>query len=114
MTAKPLEQRFATPGEVLSELQSLIATFDMADHKQKVPPLVTRRQWLPLAAWVGIGSVLTLVAWSWFGSSLFSGVGAANRTRVLVMLPRQGLWFPDYQSLVVGAQNTGTELVFAG
>jgi putative intracellular protease/amidase len=38
---------------------------------------------------------------------------ASKTTRMLVLLPSQGLWFPDYQSLVDAAKETGATLVFA-
>lgn len=133
MTAKRPADRYATPDEVE---HALLPFTSRAGTDVSAPPLPTPppppvaaalpspkrpTQPRPIAArksprWlIGIGGAVAVLlllvgaAWSYL-SPLFATHPPA---RMLVMLPSQGLWFPDYQQLAKAADGTTTELVFA-
>lgn len=116
MTAKRPDERFATPGDVAVALSSLkIQTKEqpptsIADVAESSPRSrsISRR---------GFAAILVLGGLLFLGYTargyIVPAVGSRPPTRLLVMLPSQGLWFPDYQQLVDAANSSNTTLTFA-
>jgi putative intracellular protease/amidase len=59
---------------------------------------------------VGIAFLLAAVAFN----QLLAPPPIGSRGHLLVLLPSKGLWFPDYEELVLAAQHSGVQLTFAG
>lgn len=116
MTAKRPEDRFATPGEVAAALSTLksraIESAPMPGAPVAKRParsqLISRRGVVALFA---LGGLLILG----YAARGYIMPGAVDQQpkRLLVMLPSQGLWFPDYQQLEEAAASSNTRLTFA-
>ncbi len=109
MTAKRREDRYGSPREV----ESAIAEWcDTPKSPTVVGNLATtqvqRSRGLPVRR-VAIGLSLFAVA------GLIYATLPSRRYRLLVLLPSEGLWFPDYDRLVKASREAGSsiDLVFA-
>jgi serine/threonine protein kinase/putative intracellular protease/amidase len=117
MTEKNLEHRFANPSEVMHALQPLLQAPSNVHSPGRGASRTSqgsRRQWLKRFGTASAVTAGAVVFWAAMGFPSVPGLGSNRPVRALVMLPKQGLWFADYQALVTGARNTGTELTFAG
>jgi serine/threonine protein kinase len=113
MTAKRREDRYATPAEVARDLAAI------AVNTPRPPTPATTATASPMArrALLGIGGGIAGLIVLLAGYNMFApggGSSSSDKTRLLVLLPSQGLWFPDYQSLVDAAANADVQLTFAG
>lgn len=115
MTAKSPADRYANPGEVADDLAQLIAELDPALAKRTNSAHPPRKSsadpiWLSPYGLTGMGTVavllVVLAAWA-------AGWLTGSPSRMLVLMPNQGLWYPDYQGLVDAAARERVHLDFA-
>ncbi len=107
MTAKRPEDRPNEPQEVATQIDEILK---LTQNNEVAPIKSTawnRRSYLGRVT-IGLAA-LGLCA---YGAAA-SGIFGQQPTRLLVILPSDGLWFPDYRELVQGAEKIGTKLTFA-
>jgi serine/threonine protein kinase len=106
MISRNPADRYQRASDVARDLDSFLEQ----RKRDKFPPstkTLSRWAWIATVA----GAVLLLVvAWS------LGIVPLTHRssTRLLVLLPSKGLWYPDYQGLVKSAGSANVRLTFAG
>ncbi len=117
MTAKDPDARFQTPAEVAESLQVIVESLEKPsessrDTDRSVPWLAR----LPMRSRVGmvvtVGLAMLFVALA--VNQWLQPPPIGSKGHLLVLLPSKGLWFPDYEELVLAAQVSGVRLTFAG
>ncbi len=137
MLAKSVDDRYQRPEEVAQALAAFCEpsnntpiarsgnpTFDLprpdasrslvgspANTLGKVKAPSFRRRHMPAIAIAGACCILAIAGLSPLVPSSLNPFHSP--TRLLVMLPSDGLWYPDYSSLVQSAEERGIKLTFA-
>jgi putative intracellular protease/amidase/predicted Ser/Thr protein kinase len=117
MTAKDPEARFQTPAEVAESLQVIVESLEKPNESpREADGAVSWLGRLPMRSRVGmaaaIGLALLLVPLT--VNQWLEPPPIGSKGHLLVLLPSKGLWFPDYEELVLAAQVSGVRLTFAG
>jgi serine/threonine protein kinase len=108
MTAKSPAERFQSAGAVAEALANIL------ERDEHLPPAVAKR--LPTRRAMFAAGVAALIA-TGLGYSAYHQFASPPpiikpAAQLLVMLPSQGLWYPDYQELVTAAERANVKLRF--
>lgn len=117
MTAKDPESRFQRPADVAVALQPIMEAAEIPDPLSS--PMNRSVSWLGRIATRRRVGVLTMVGIAFLLAAfalnpLLAPPPIGSRGHLLVLLPSKGLWFPDYEELVLAAERSGVQLTFAG
>lgn len=102
MVARDPTARYQRAVDVADDLESFLKRKEIRPTK----PTLSRWAWI-----AGMSSVVLLLLLAW---SLGMIPRMQRKTRLLVLLPSKGLWYPDYEGLVKAAPGENIQLTFAG